>query len=118
MSAPTATLDHATIIYSPIACGHAGGSNANYTSTFVMDSASSASCLESNHSQCAPKIKITIDTTCSITLANVEFLDRISEYQSCAWNEVLPIIGAKVTAKVDLAQVGRWRMVQAGVQAG
>ena len=86
---------------------YAGGVYSNFTSTFVLDTASSPSCLTSNQSLCAPKIKVTIDTTCSITLANLDNVDSIAQYQTCAWSDSNPILGSKLNAKVDLAQV-RW----------
>jgi hypothetical protein len=91
-------------------CGLPTGTPAaTYTSIFALHTASPPSCLASKTALCAPKIKITVDPSCQVTLSNLGYsntLDTVIDgHLSCSWQTAVPIIGARLNATVDLAQV-------------
>jgi hypothetical protein len=84
----------------------AGTPTATYTSIFAFYSASSPSCLASNYARCAPKINITMDGTCQITLSSLGYSNVLPNYDgACQWTTSVPIKGAKARATADLAMV-------------
>jgi hypothetical protein len=95
----------------------AGTPTATYTSIFAFYTASSPSCLASNYARCAPKIKITVDGTCQITLSSLGYSNlRPNDDGACQWTASVPIKGTKASAAVDLAMV-RSPLLQAVVGA-
>lgn len=74
----------------------AGSSASTITSIFALESATPSSCLTTSHALCAPKINITVDSSCTVRLDNLGNTMSISNPDGnffCWWSTNVPVEG-------------------------